>query len=81
VLSGVLTRTDTGVALAGRSVTLHSRKHGVTAWSTTVKTATTDSTGHYKFTVTPSGSTDYYVEYLANSSTALGTGSSTVTVS
>lgn len=79
-ISGVLTQSNNAAPLTTRKITLYSRKHGTTTWTASTTQATTTSTGAYTFSVNPTSTMDYYVQYSTGSPTSMGTSSATVTV-
>ncbi len=79
-LTGALTKVDDGTPFVTRGVTLYYRKHGTTTWTAQTAVAVTNASGVYTFTVKPTTSEDYYVQYSAGSPSAMGVTSAIVTV-
>lgn len=74
--SGALSAS--GVGVSGRRVSLWQQPEGTTTW-TRIDTATTDTTGGYTFTSTPTGTASYFVKWGGNATYA-PTDSPTMTV-
>ena len=74
--SGALTAS--GASVPGRRVSLWQQPEGTTTW-TRIDTGTTDTTGSYSFTSTPTATASYFVKWGGNAAYA-PTNSPTVTV-